>query len=92
MKEGEEEPMLAALWPSMVFETVDIEHISAMMAEVQVTGFDELTAEIGVIFLSGKLDVSIDVTVKPEFINAFDVNTSFDISNQARFYASLRDR
>lgn len=32
MKEGEEEPMLAALWPSMVFETVDIEHISAMMA------------------------------------------------------------
>jgi hypothetical protein len=50
-------------------------------AEPQVTAFVELTAETGVIFLGGKLDVSVDVTVSPELINAFDVNTSYDIRN-----------
>jgi hypothetical protein len=100
-KEGEEEPMLAALGPSIVFENVVIEHFSATVAgggcafgaeqkhhhfrgnnthqiniliaaEAKVTTFVELTAEIGVI--------SIYVTVSLEFINAFDVITSFALA------------
>jgi hypothetical protein len=50
-------------------------------AEPQVTAFVELTTETGVIFLGGKLDVSNDVTVSPELIDVFDVNSSNDISN-----------
>jgi len=55
----------------------------SIAAEAQVNPFVELTAEIGVSFLGGKLDLSTGVTARPEPINAFDINTSFDIRNTA---------
>lgn len=55
----------------------------SVAAEAQVNPFVELTAEIGVNFLSGTLDLSTGVTARPELINAFDINATFDISNSA---------
>jgi hypothetical protein len=55
----------------------------SVAVEAQVNPFVELTAEIGVSFLGGKLDLSTGVTARPELINAFDVNASFDIINSA---------
>ncbi|KAE9363518.1 hypothetical protein N431DRAFT_489432 [Stipitochalara longipes BDJ] len=55
----------------------------SVAAEAQFNPFVELTAEIRVSFLGGKLDLSTGVTARPELINAFDVKMSFDISNSA---------
>jgi hypothetical protein len=55
----------------------------SIAVEAQINPFVELTAEIGVSFLGGKLDLSTGVTVRPELINVFDINATFDISHSA---------
>ena len=55
-------------------------NISAAI-EAQVNPYVMLTAEIGIDFLNGLLDLSTGVTLKPELINVFDITGQFDISN-----------
>ena len=73
-----EHTVTSAWMPAYTHET----NIS-IAAEAQVNPFVELTAEIGVSFLNGKLDLSTGVTARPGLINAFDIKTAFDISNAA---------
>ena len=59
------------------------ESSTSVVFKAQVNPFVELTAEIGVNFLSGTLDLSTGVTAIPELINAFNINITYDISNSA---------
>ncbi|KAE9371250.1 hypothetical protein N431DRAFT_467441 [Stipitochalara longipes BDJ] len=55
-------------------------NISAAI-EAQVNPYVSVTAEIGISFLGGLLDLSAGINAKPELLNVFDINGQFDISN-----------
>lgn len=55
----------------------------SLAIEAQVNPFVALTAAIGVVFLGGVLDLSSGITARPEILNVFDIDSSFDISNSA---------
>jgi len=55
-------------------------NISAAV-EAQVNPYAKVTAEIGVNFLSGLVDLSADVTAEAELLNVFDTDAEFGISN-----------
>jgi hypothetical protein len=55
----------------------------SVAVEAQVNPFVSLTTEIACSFLNGLLDLSSGITARPELLNVFDINATFDISNSA---------